>query len=68
MLFVFGFRLHEQRANISSEQLQIVTGVLLGLDVFGRLPTGFEKTLRFACCLSPTTSYIQKARLMVLLL
>ena len=31
------------------EQLQIVAGVLRGHDVFGVLPTGFGKTLRFTC-------------------
>ena len=31
------------------EQLQIVTGVLRGRDVFGVLPTGFGKTLCFTC-------------------
>ena len=45
--------------SLKPEQLQIVTGVLRGRDVFGVLPTGFGKTL----CLLPTTSYIQKARL-----
>ena len=31
------------------EQLQIVTGVLRGRDVFGVLPTGYGKTLCFTC-------------------
>ena len=31
------------------EQLQIVTGVLRGRDIFGVLPTGFRKTLSFTC-------------------
>ena len=35
--------------SLKPEQLQIVTGVLRGRGVFGVLPTGFGKTLCFAC-------------------
>ena len=35
--------------SLKPEQLHIVTGVLRGRDVFGVLPTGFGKTLCFAC-------------------
>ena len=35
--------------SLKPEQLQIVAGVLRGRDVFGILPTGFGKTLCFAC-------------------
>ena len=34
---------------LKPKQLQIVTGVLSRCDVFGVLPTGFGKTLCFAC-------------------
>ena len=35
--------------SIKSEQLEIVTSALRGRDVFGVLPTGFGKSLCFAC-------------------
>ena len=35
--------------SLKPEQLQIVTGVLLGRDVFGELPTGLGKSLCFTC-------------------
>ena len=34
---------------MKEEQLEAVVGVLQGLDVFGILPTGFGKSLCFAC-------------------
>ena len=34
---------------MKEEQLEAVVGVLKGLDVFGILPTGFGKSLYFAC-------------------
>ena len=36
-------------ATMKPEQLQVVSGVLRGRDVFGILPTGFGKSLCFAC-------------------
>ena len=35
--------------NMKDEQLQVVNDVLLGRDVFAVLPTGFGKSLCFAC-------------------
>ena len=35
--------------SLKPEQLQIVTGVLRGRDVFGVLPTGLGRTLCFSC-------------------
>ena len=35
--------------SLKTEQLEIVMAVLKGRDVFGILPTGYGKTLCFAC-------------------
>ena len=36
-------------SSLKTEQLEIVMAVLRGRDVFGILPTGYGKTLCFAC-------------------
>ena len=35
--------------SIKHEQLEVVTGILFGRDVFAVLPTGFGKNLCFSC-------------------
>ena len=36
-------------ANVKSEQLKVVTGIVEGRDVFAVLPTGYGKSLCYAC-------------------
>ena len=36
-------------ANVKSEQLKVVTGIVEGRDVFVVLPTGYGKSLCYAC-------------------
>ena len=44
---------------MKEEQLEVVVGALQGLDVFGILPTGFGKSLCFACLPSVLSAFCE---------
>lgn len=47
---------------MKSEQLQIVQSFVTGHDVFGVLPTGYGKSLCYACLTSVFDLLLQKSR------